>query len=556
MIRRVLPILAVLVLKANVAAEIRLGLIGCDTSHVTGFTEAFNNVAGKNHVPGGKVVAAYKGGSPDLPESWSRVEDYSTTLREKYGVKFYDSIEELCRNVDAVLLTSVDGRKHLEQLKPVIAAHKPVFIDKPIAASLADAVEIFQLAREAKVPIWSSSSLRYGGGTQAAQRGSVGLVQSAETFSPCIPVEFHPELFWYGIHGIEALYTVMGTGCESVQRRVMTNGGIEVVGIWNGGRTGVYRQDLAKKYGGIARGERGEVQIGSHEGYTSLLKEIIKFYHTGKPPVTAEETIELVTFMTAAELSKERNGAIVKLSELLPDSPTGVNYLSEAELQAGWRLLWDGKTTNGWRGTRNSPHSPSGWIMKNGILSVPATGGGESSAVGDIMTIERFANFEFEADVRYSKGSNSGIKYFVQPDLDPVSSNGARVQVGSAIGLEFQIVDDRHHPEGANSAHGNHGLGALYDLFPAHADKHVNSVGEWNHIRIISNKRHVQHWLNGKLILEFKREGAAFRNQVLLSKFKTISGFGEWSDGHILLQDHGDEAAFRNIKIRALSGSD
>lgn len=298
------------------AADLRLGIIGCDTSHVTAFAEALNNPDGKAHVPGGRIVAAFKGGSPDLPSSASRVDGFAKTLAEKYGVKFCDSIEELCTNVDAVLLESVDGRVHLAQARPVIAARKPLFIDKPMAASLADVKEIFRLAKEAGVPVWSSSSLRYAKNTQAARQGKVGKVQSAETFSPCEVEEHHPELFWYGVHGVEALYTVMGQGCESVKRNVTTNGAIEVVGTWAGGRTGIYRQDLAKKYGGVARGDQGELPVGSYDGYAPLLVEIIKFFQTKEPPVKAEETMELFTFMTAAQMSKDRNGAVVKLADV------------------------------------------------------------------------------------------------------------------------------------------------------------------------------------------------------------------------------------------------
>lgn len=298
------------------AADLRLGLIGCDTSHVTAFTESFNNKESKDHVPGGKVVAAFKGGSPDLPSSATRVDGYAKTLREKYGVVFYDTIEELCANVDAVLLESVDGRPHLAQARPVIAARKPLFIDKPMAASLADVREIFRLAREAGVPVWSSSSLRYGRNTQAVRQGRIGKVRSAETLSPCEVEPHHPELFWYGIHGVEALYTVMGTGCENVQRTVTTNGAIQVVGNWSGGRQGIFRQDLAGGYGGIARGDKGEMKVGTYDGYAPLLVEVIQFFQTREPPVTAEETLELFTFMTAAQLSKERDGALVKLSDV------------------------------------------------------------------------------------------------------------------------------------------------------------------------------------------------------------------------------------------------
>ena len=317
--RVILFLLLLLTGFVSTSAELRLGIIGCDTSHATAFTEAFNNPQGKDYVPGGKVVACFKGGSPDLPQSISRVEKYAKTLQQQYGVKMCGTIEELCSNVDAVLLESVDGRPHLAQAKPVIAARKPLFIDKPLAASLNDAIEIVRLAREANVPMFSSSSLRFAKDTQAVHNGSVGKVFYAETYSPCEVEQHHPELFWYGIHGVESLFTVMGTGCESVQRGTWTNGMVEVRGTWSGGRTGIYREDkndvYAKSYHGIAKGEKGEAKVGSFDGYAPLAVEIMKFFQTGTAPVKPEETLEIVAFMAAAEDSKQHNGASVRLKD-------------------------------------------------------------------------------------------------------------------------------------------------------------------------------------------------------------------------------------------------
>jgi hypothetical protein len=292
-------------------AELRIGIIGCDTSHVTAFTETLNNPEAKGHVSGGKVVAAYKGGSADIPSSISRVEGYSKTLKEKYGVKFYDSVEEMCKEVDAVLLESVDGRPHLEQVKPVLEARKPVFIDKPMAASLRDVSEIFQLAKEKKVPVFSSSSLRFARNTQAVRNGSIGKVSYAETSSPCELEPHHPDLFWYGVHGVESLFTIMGTGCETVQRQTTPDGKIEVVGTWSGGRKGVFRED--KGYQGVARGDKGEAAVGSFDGYEPLVAVIMKFFQTGMAAVQPEETIEIFAFMEAADVSKNKGGAPVRI---------------------------------------------------------------------------------------------------------------------------------------------------------------------------------------------------------------------------------------------------
>ena len=307
---------------AVLGAELRIGIIGCDTSHVIAFTEILNNPAAKGHVAGGKVVAAYKGGSPDIPSSFGHIEGYSKTLREKYGVKIYESIEELCANVEVVLLESVDGRPHLEQVKPVLKARRPVYIDKPMAASLRDAQEIFRLAKEAKVPLFSSSSLRFGKNTQAVRNGLIGRVEYAETYGPCSIEPHHPDLFWYGIHGVESLFTVMGAGCETVQRGTTTNGTIEVVGTWRDGRRGVYRED--KNFHGLAKGEKGETAVGGHDGYEPLVAAIVAFFQTGVAPVKPEETLEIIAFLEAADESKWQGGAPVKIMVASPPKATKV----------------------------------------------------------------------------------------------------------------------------------------------------------------------------------------------------------------------------------------
>jgi predicted dehydrogenase len=313
----ILPVAGMLALAATLSAgELRIGMIGLDTSHVTAFTKILNDPADKNHIPGARVVAAFKGGSPDIPSSHTRVDGYTKELTEKWGVKIYDSIEEVCQNVDAVMIESVDGRPHLEQARPVIKAKKPLFIDKPMAGSLRDALEIFRLAREAGVSVFSASSLRYAKSTQAVRGGSLGKVTRAETFSPCSLEPHHPDLFWYGIHGVESLFTVMGTGCETVVRGKTADGKIEVTGTWAGGRTGTFREG-AKGYGGKAWGEKGEADVGPYEGYHPLVAEAVKFFQTGVVPVAAEETIEILAFMEAADESKRQNGAAVKIKDVL-----------------------------------------------------------------------------------------------------------------------------------------------------------------------------------------------------------------------------------------------
>jgi len=210
----------------------RIGIIGLDTSHVVAFTRLINDPE-KNY--GCKVVVGYPGGSPDIPDSANQVDKFTKQLREEFGVEIVDSIEELCRKVDGVMLESVDGRPHLEQVKPVIAAKKPVFIDKPMAGNLADVIEIFRLAKENNVPCWSSSSLRFSPAISGMRNNKeVGEVLGCDAFSACSLEEHHPDLYWYGVHGIEILFTIMGPGCESV-RRVQTQDYEFVIGLWKDG---------------------------------------------------------------------------------------------------------------------------------------------------------------------------------------------------------------------------------------------------------------------------------------------------------------------------------
>ena len=297
------------------AEELRLGLIGLDTSHAVAFSKILNDAKHPQHVPGGKVVAAFKGGSPDIPSSRDRVDRYTKILVDDFGVKLYPSIEAMCKEVDAVLLESVDGRPHLKQAKPVIEAGLPLFIDKPFAGSLKDAVAIFALAKKKKLPVFTSSSLRFAKATQEVRGGSLGKVKRCETHSPCSLEPHHPDLFWYGIHGVESLFTVMGKDCVSVKRGKTEETKIEVVGKWKGGRVGIFRE--GKGYGGKATGEKGEAAVGAFDGYAPLLEAVMTFFQTGKPPVSPEESLAIYAFMEAADESKRRDGAKVTLAEVL-----------------------------------------------------------------------------------------------------------------------------------------------------------------------------------------------------------------------------------------------
>ncbi|RFC49558.1 MAG: putative dehydrogenase [Verrucomicrobia bacterium] len=310
--------LLVMPLHAQEPKPVRIGMIGLDTSHVLAFTERLNDPAGKNHVPGGRVVAAFRGGSPDIPESANRVEGFTKTLVEKYGVKLYDTIEELCKQVDAVLLESVDGRPHLEQVRPVFAAGKPVFIDKPVAGTLKDAVEVYKLSSRTGVPCWSASSLRFYPGVVEVAQAPAGEVRGAISYGPASIQPTHPDLFWYGIHPTEALFTVLGSGCETVSRTHTADTDV-VTGVWSGGRTGVLYglRNQKTAYKVVKFGTEKIVEQTGGGDYTPMLVEVIRFFQTGKPPVSAETTLEIYGFMEAADESKRRGGTPVSVAEVL-----------------------------------------------------------------------------------------------------------------------------------------------------------------------------------------------------------------------------------------------
>ncbi len=299
---------------AQDARELKVGIIGLDTSHVLAFTGILNDPKAPPEVANCRVVVAYPQGSPDIESSVSRVPGYTEEIKTK-GVEIVDSIDDLLDRVDCVLLETNDGRPHLEQLLPCLKAGKRVFIDKPISASLEDAVAIFAASDRYMTPVFSSSSLRFGKNSLAVRNGSIGVVTHCQTTSPCSLEKTHPDLFWYGIHGVESLFTVMGTGCEKVQRSTTADGKIQVTGHWKGGRTGTFIE--GKGYSGTATGEKGDSPVGSYDGYRPLVVEIVRFFRGGKPPVTAAETLEIYAFMEAGDESKRQGGKEVELQSVL-----------------------------------------------------------------------------------------------------------------------------------------------------------------------------------------------------------------------------------------------
>jgi hypothetical protein len=318
---------------AAAESEIRIGIIGLDTSHVVKFTELLNQRDHPEYVPGARIVAAFPEGSRDIESSVSRVAGYTDTLRG-LGVEIVPSIQALIERVDAVLLESNDGRVHLEQAAPVLTAGKRLFIDKPMAASLADAIAIFRLAERHHTSVFSASSLRFGSTTLAARNGSIGDVLGCDTHSPLTIEPTHPDLFWYGIHGCEALFTVMGTGCHTVSR-TSTAGSELVTGVWNGGRIGTYRGLRAGKqsYGGTAFGTTAIAPVGESSGYRPLVVEIVEFFRTGTPPVSEQETVELLAFMEAADESRRQDNATIAVADIIATAETRAKTLVDRHLR-------------------------------------------------------------------------------------------------------------------------------------------------------------------------------------------------------------------------------
>jgi predicted dehydrogenase len=312
---------------SDAARTIRVGLIGLDTSHAGAFTQLLNDASRPDHVPGARVVAAFKGGSPDVVASATRVDKFTAELREKWKIEIVESIEALVERVDAVMLTSVDGRVHLAQARPVLAARKPLFVDKPFTAGVRDAIELARLAREAGTPVFSSSSLRFSDDVVAIKQDPrVKEVLGAMTWGPGTLEPHHPDLFWYSIHAVEMLYTFMGAGCERVTR-TETAGADVVVGHWQNGRIGVVRgiREGAATYGQVVFGAGAVVSappaqtgaVPKRSSYYGLVSAVIEFFRTGRSPVPIDETVEIMAFMEAADVSKARGGAPVALKDLL-----------------------------------------------------------------------------------------------------------------------------------------------------------------------------------------------------------------------------------------------
>src|SRR5436190_8666302 len=296
--------------------QLKAGMIGLDTSQVPAFAKIFNNPNSAGDLAGIKVVVGYPGGT-EIPASRDRVKGFTEQLRAM-GIEIVDSIPKLLEKVDVVLLESVDGRIHLQEAIPVIQAGKPLFIDKPVAGSLADAIVIYDLAKKHSVPCFSSSSVRFSPGIQELLKNEkLGTIEGAATWGPCTYQEGTPDMFFYGIHGIEPLYALMGTGCETVAR-IQTKDTDLVSGLWKDGRVGTYRgiRRNREEFGAVAFGSKAIVHSGREGGYEELCREVVRFFKTRKSPVSPEETLEIFAFMEAADESKQRGGIPIRLDEV------------------------------------------------------------------------------------------------------------------------------------------------------------------------------------------------------------------------------------------------
>ncbi len=322
--KQVLPLAAALLLSLAGSAlsqdtpkPLRAGIIGLDTSHVPAFTKLFNNPKADGDLAGIKVVAGYPGGT-DMPASKDRVVKFTEQVRGM-GVEIVDSISKLLEKVDVVLIESVDGRIHLKEAREVFQSGKLVYIDKPIAGTLPETIALFELAKKHHVKTWSSSSSRFGPELVAMKNNAeVGDILGVTTWGPCSYQSGTPDLFFYAIHGIESLFMLMGTGCETVARSKGVASD-QVTGIWKDGRIGTYRGIVKGKaeFGAMVYGSKSVQQGGKTVSYEALCRQIGKFFRTGEPPVSEAETIEIFTFMEAADESLRQGGKPVALADVL-----------------------------------------------------------------------------------------------------------------------------------------------------------------------------------------------------------------------------------------------
>lgn len=316
--RKILALTASLLVCSALGAQVKkIGIIGLDTSHSTAFTELLNSADDDPFVREFEVVAAYPYGSTTIESSYVRIPGYTEEVK-KHGVKICSSIAELLEQVDFVMLETNDGRLHLSQAEEVFRSGKTCYIDKPIGATLGEALAIYELADRYHIPIFSSSALRFSPRNVEIRAGVFGAVIGADCYSPHKTEPTHPDFGFYGIHGVETLYTLMGTGCQTVTRLSSPDGDV-VTGLWKDGRLGTFRAIVKGPaiYGGTAITGSGAVEAGGYAGYKVLLDQILTFFRTGVPPVSREETLEIYAFMKASNMSQAKGGKPVTIKKAL-----------------------------------------------------------------------------------------------------------------------------------------------------------------------------------------------------------------------------------------------
>ncbi|MDR1582409.1 MAG: Gfo/Idh/MocA family oxidoreductase [Prevotellaceae bacterium] len=293
----------------------RIGMLGLDTGHCMAFTQLFNAPDAGDKYRGYKVTAACPKGTELIKEWKDQIPKITEEIKGE-GVEIVDSIEELLKKTDVILMTCIDGNRHLELAMPVLESGKPLFIDKPFTASYRDAYAIVEAARKHNTPMFSSSSLRYLNGVENVSE-VVGTVIGADTYGPASIEPHHPDLFWYGIHGVEILFAVMGAGCKSVKRTHTPDTDI-VVGVWDDNKIGTFRgtRNGTYRFGATVFGKTGTVHLNKDEGYNPLLVKIAEFYDTKTAPFPVEQTLEIIAFMEAADESKKQGGIEISLESL------------------------------------------------------------------------------------------------------------------------------------------------------------------------------------------------------------------------------------------------
>lgn len=335
-VSRLLPVLLLLPAVSAAAEPLKVGVIGLDNYQAVAFTQLYHDAKATGDLKGIRVVAGFPAGSPDIEESVQSLPKWVPAMKE-FGVEIVDSPAKVVEKSDAILIMSLDGRAHLEQFKAIAGSGKPVYIGRPMAASLADVVEMFELAKAKNVALFSCSQHRFSPGFIGMRdHPEVGKVRGCDVFGGCPTEPHHPDLFWHAVHSMETLYTIMGPGCESVTRASTTDTEF-VTGTWKDGRVGTYRgiRKGAVKYRAMVFGEKGispsgdygydvptnwVAPHGEYMGYKGVAIEIAKFFRSKKSPVSPEETTEIFAYMEAAHQSKAKGGVPVKLEAVMTEA--------------------------------------------------------------------------------------------------------------------------------------------------------------------------------------------------------------------------------------------